>query len=374
MREADVLVVGGGVVGLAMAWGLSRRGLRVTVIDAGRPQPRASTANFGLVWLQSKGDGFAAYGAWTRQAVDAWPAFAAELREASGIDTAFQATGGLGYCLGEAEWQARAARVMRMRAAHAADVYGTVMLDRAELQRKMPGLTLGAEVMGASWNPHEGTVDPLKLVHGLRLALQRAGVTVLHGAPVQALTPSRVGFELQAAGLSHRAPHLVLAAGLGNEQLAPMLGIDAHVHADRGQILVTERVPWRLPLPANGLRQTPDGTVMIGATREGPDADLQCTDPVRAAGMAQRAVRILPALARARITRVWAGLRTLSADSAPVYARSSRWPGAVSVNCHSGITLAPLHAGAVAAWAAGVGGDACVAPLTPGRFDVPQAA
>lgn len=370
MPTSDVLVVGGGVVGLATAWGLTKSGAQVTVLDAGPPQPRASTANFGLVWLQSKGDGFAAYGSWSRRAVDAWPAFAAELLSASDIDPRFRPTGGLAYCLSEEEWLAKVARVERMRSAHSTDQYGTVMLDRAELQRKLPDLVLGAEVVGASWNPYEGTVDPLKLMHALRVALHRAGASVVHESAVEDVEPKRDGFEVRTGGVGYFAKRIVLAAGLGNARLAPKLGLDCHVHSDRGQILVTERVPWCLPLPANGMRQTVDGTVMIGATKEGASLQIHTTDPVRTAGMAARAVRIIPALAHVRITRVWAGLRTLSADSAPVYARSSHWPGAVSVNCHSGITLAPLHAGLIPAWVTDGSYEQEMAPFTPRRFDV----
>lgn len=370
MPASDVLVVGGGVVGLATAWGVAKSGAQVTVLDAGTSRPRASTANFGLVWLQSKGDGFAAYGSWTRRAVDAWPTFATELLSVSGVDPRFCATGGLGYCLGEDEWLARAARVERMRNLHPSDPYGTVMLNRAELERKLPDLVLGDDVVGASWNPYEGTVDPLRLMHALRVALHRAGAAVVHGSSVESVVPERDGFEVRTGGVGYFANRIVLAAGLGNAKLAPKLDLDCHVHADRGQILVTERVPWRLPFPANGMRQTGDGTVMIGATKEGASHQIQTTDPIRAAGMAARAVRIVPALGNVRITRVWAGLRTLSADSAPVYARSSHWPRAVSINCHSGITLAPLHASLIPAWIKDGSYEQVMAPFTPRRFDV----
>ena len=74
----DVAVIGGGMVGSAVGFGLTERGLRVVVLDEGDSALRAARTNFGLVWVQSKGDGMPAYMGWTRRSADLWPAFAAE--------------------------------------------------------------------------------------------------------------------------------------------------------------------------------------------------------------------------------------------------------------------------------------------------------
>lgn len=369
MSHPDFLVVGGGVVGLSVAWGLVSRGVKVAVIDAGNALPQASTANFGLVWLQSKGEKFPEYGVWTREAVDAWPAFAEELEDVSGVDTRYRRSGGLAYCLGETEWQSRSAKVNAMRAVHSLDPYQTEMLTRVDLEREIPGVALGADVSGASWNPHDGAVDPLRLIQALRMALLRRGVSMIR-SDVSKVERCGDGYLVRAGDQCWYAARLVLAAGLGNAALAPQLGLHGQVRADRGQILVTERVPWRLPLPANGLRQTPDGTVLIGATKEGAELDVQITDPMRAAGIALRATRVIPQLRLVRVVRSWAGLRTMSNDSAPVYARHSEAPGATAINCHSGITLASVHASIVAEWLCDDSHQEKVSPFTPRRFDV----
>jgi glycine/D-amino acid oxidase-like deaminating enzyme len=257
-----------------------------------------------------------------------------------------------------------------MRAAHAADPYQTEMWSRAELERELRGITLGPEVVGASWNPHDGAVDPLRLMQALRLALKSVGVAVHCAPPITQVRRQGQAFTAQAGSQTWHGAKLVLSAGLGNATLAPQLGLHGDVRPDRGQILVTERVPWRLSLPANGLRQTPDGTILIGATKEGPLLDLQVTQPLRAAGMARRAVRIVPALRQVRVVRSWAGLRTMSADSAPVYSASPEVPGATAINCHSGITLASVHASVVADWLRDGSHDEAIAPFTPRRFDV----
>ena len=85
MNTSDVIVVGGGLVGMAVAYGLARQGAKVRVLDEGDDAFRASRGNFGLVWVQGKGYGFAPYTRWTRASAGAWPALAAELNNATGV-------------------------------------------------------------------------------------------------------------------------------------------------------------------------------------------------------------------------------------------------------------------------------------------------
>src|SRR5690349_20000087 len=87
--QYDAAVIGGGLVGAAIAWGLSRQGQRVAVLDEGDIALRASRGNFALVWVQNKGLGMPAYGAWTLGSSNAWTGFAATLREQTGIDVHF---------------------------------------------------------------------------------------------------------------------------------------------------------------------------------------------------------------------------------------------------------------------------------------------
>src|SRR6266581_3913986 len=98
MRDADVIVLGGGLVGSAIAYGLIRLGKRVLVLDEGDVALRASRGNFGLVWVQGKGPGMPAYTDWARHSADVWPAFSAELIERTGIDMNYRKTGGFDIC------------------------------------------------------------------------------------------------------------------------------------------------------------------------------------------------------------------------------------------------------------------------------------
>jgi len=343
-ETAETVVIGGGVVGSAIAYGLARRGVKPLVLDEGDDAIRSSRVNFGLVWLLGKGDGMPAYGFWTRRSADLWPEFARELKDFTGVETHYVKSGGVSYCLGEAEYGTRTEIITRMREQAENDPYEARMIDRSELIDLMPRVKFGPEVMGASYGPHDGHVSPLNLLHALHAGMKR------HGAVYRPLTPALEvqplaagGFEIRTPSGTITTPKVVLAAGHGINQLERSLGFDVEVLAERGQILVTERMAPLGLLPANGVRQTAEGTFLIGTTNEEVGYDTSTT-PQAGAAMVRRAIRVLPALAHARIVRTWAGLRTLTKDECPVYEESSQYPGAFLATCHSGVTLAAIHA------------------------------
>ncbi|RPI42439.1 MAG: FAD-binding oxidoreductase [Betaproteobacteria bacterium] len=343
IQTADAVVIGGGVVGAAIAYGLARHDTRVTVLDEGDVAIRSSRVNFGLVWLLGKGDGMPAYGFWTRRSADLWPQFANRLKEETGVDTHYVKSGGLSYCLGEAELETRTEAIRRMRTQAERDPYEARMLDRSELVQMMPRVKFGPDVLGASYGPHDGHVSPLNLLHALHIGLKYRGVDYRPASPALEVTPVHGGFEVRTPQTRISTPKLVLAAGHGITPLARPLGFDVEILAERGQILVTERAAPIALLPANGVRQTAEGTFLIGTTNEDVGYDVSTTPPAGAA-MARRAIRVVPALAQLRVVRAWAGLRTLTKDECPVYEQSARYPGAFLATCHSGVTLAAVHA------------------------------
>src|SRR5215471_15655480 len=116
MQRFDAIVIGGGLVGSAIAYGLVRAGLKTALVDEGDVAFRASRGNFGLVWVQSKGDGAPHYQRWTRLSADQWPALAAELLAKTGIRVGHEQPGGVHLCLSEAELEARHQMMERMQA------------------------------------------------------------------------------------------------------------------------------------------------------------------------------------------------------------------------------------------------------------------
>src|ERR1700753_1216597 len=140
MRSFDAIVIGGGLVGTAIGYGLVRSGLAVALVDEGDVAFRASRGNFGLVWVQSKGLGAPHYQRWTRRSAEEWPALAAELGERSGIDVGLSQKGGLQLCLGEAEVEKRRTMMEQMRTEAGNFGFDYRMLDHAELAEMLPGL------------------------------------------------------------------------------------------------------------------------------------------------------------------------------------------------------------------------------------------
>src|SRR6266404_6386984 len=100
MRRFDAIVIGGGLVGTAIGYGLARAGLGVALVDEGDVAYRASRGNFGLVWVQSKGLGAPHYQRWTRRSAEEWALLAAELGDRTGIAVGLQQPGGLQLCFG----------------------------------------------------------------------------------------------------------------------------------------------------------------------------------------------------------------------------------------------------------------------------------
>jgi len=344
-RAADTLVVGGGLVGAALAWGLARAGERVTVIDEGDVALRASRGNFGLVWVQSKGRNMPGYARWTRRSADLWPEFAGLLADESGIDPDYSKPGGLHFCLSEAALEDVRALNHRMKEVNGAAGYGAEILDRRQLDAIVPGL--GPEVVGGSFGHHDGHASPLRLLYALHASMIGRGVTYRAAARAERIDRDGAGFAVTTAEGTWRGAKLVLAAGHGNTRLGPSVGLDVPLVPEKGQILVTERTAPLLPMPTHVLRQTAEGTVLLGDSHENAGYSTDSLSPV-ITDIARQALRCFPVLAQLRVVRSWGAVRVLTPDGCPIYQQSQTHPGAFSVNCHSGVTLAAAHAMALA--------------------------
>jgi glycine/D-amino acid oxidase-like deaminating enzyme len=363
--HSDAIVVGGGLVGSAVALGLADAGLSVRVLDEADTAFRASVGNFGLVWVQGKGLGLPAYAAWTRTSADLWPGFAERLCAELGADIGYRKPGGLHFCMSEEELEERALLLRRMHNQSGAQGYDCRLLDHEEVRALVPGL--GPDVAGGSYCPHDGHVSPLLLLRALHTAMAARKVAYLPGHRVQAIRGDGGAFRVESTAESFGCRTLVLAAGLGNRTLGPMVGLDIPVSPLKGQILVSERTPPFLDNPTAFVRQTGEGTVLMGDSHEDVGVDVRSTPGVMAE-IARRAVRTFPALEGVRAVRAWGALRVMSPDGHPVYHASESHPGAFGLACHSGVTLAAAHAQRLAPAIADGSFRALTAPFDPGRF------
>jgi len=370
-EETEFAVVGGGLVGASIAWGLSRVGKRVTILDEGDDAYRASRGNFALVWVQSKGLGMAAYAAWSVRASNAWAGLASALKDETGIDVAHQRPGGLMLSLSDAEQERRVAQMRRLHNQPEMIPYPYEMLDHAETKKLLPDI--GPEVAGSIYCPLDGHVNSLKLFRSLHAALAARGVLYRPNRPVAAIASRDGAFTLSGSWGELGAEKVVLAAGVGNARLGPQVGLEAPVRPQRGQIIVTEKAKPFLHYPLVTVRQTDEGGVMIGDSLEETGFESVVTTPV-VATMADRAVRMFPMLAGLNVVRTWSALRVMSQDGFPIYDQSATHPGAFLTTCHSGVTLAANHAFDIAPQiAAGKLADELL-PFSARRFHVPQAA
>ena len=371
MSEHDITVIGGGLVGASIAYGLARKGQRVVMLDEGDIALRASRGNFGLVWVQGKGQGRPEYAQWSLRSATLWHELAPELEVTTGIDVKHENKGGVLLTLSEAEDEANRALLADISKRAGNMRYEYEFLSRAKLEKLLPGL--GTGVVGGSFSPHDGHANPLLLLRALHAGFAKLGGEYRPNSTVTDIAGEDGAYRVETETGTVESGRVVIAAGLGTERLAAMVGLNAPTAPMRGQLMVTERVAPMFDVPTNLVRQTGEGSMLLGYTAEdaGFDTGLE-TDMLR--DVAWRCRTAFPFLERLRVVRMWAALRIMTPDGFPVYDESPTHPGVFVAACHSGVTLAAAHALDIPDWITGK-------PLAPElgcfrteRFDVQEAA
>src|SRR5688500_18498711 len=176
-RDIEFAVIGGGLVGASIGWGLARLGRQVAVFDEGDIAHRASRANFALIWVQSKGLGMPAYAAWSRQSAENWPMLAALLRQQTGLDVHLEQNGGFQLALSELELTRRLEQLDALNAQPGVAPLRYEIMDHAAVAKLLPAI--GPEVVGGTFCPLDGHVNSPGLLHALHLALKEAGALYL---------------------------------------------------------------------------------------------------------------------------------------------------------------------------------------------------
>ena len=346
-RPVRVVIIGAGVMGCATALELSRRGVRdIILLERAVPGAEASSAAAGMLAAQVESKDEAERALFVR-ARERYPAWAAELRETTGVDIGYRRSGALEIATTSEQVEALQARV----AAHRAFGLRAELLDSAAARNVEPELS--PEMACAAHFPDEAQVDPPQLLRALVAAIARAGIEVRSGATVASIIEEQgrcAGVALDSREVLH-ADAVVLAAGSWSSLVPGIPSAVPPVRPVRGQLVMLEERPPRLSsivfhhhayvVPRG------DGRVICGATTENVGHRREVT----AAGVHSilaSAIRIAPGLGAAELSRAWCNFRPQS-EGGPHVGRSSV-PGLFLATGHyrNGILLAKASAETVA--------------------------
>lgn len=358
-ERADVVVVGGGVIGLAAARELARRGAEVVLIERGETGAEASWAAAGMLAPQVEADCADEFFALASASRDLYPAFARELEEESGIDIELDRTGTLYLAFTEEDEEEAERR-------HAWQTRAGLQVERLtarEVHELEPQVS--ARVRSALRFPLDGQVENRRLVAALALSLATRGVSVVTHTQVTAINVEdgrAVGVET-ARGTTRAASAIVIACGAWSslvprrEVSSMRTGSDTtcpRIEPVRGQILCY--APAQPPLvrhvvysPRGYILPRRDGRLLAGTTTEHAGFDKSLTDAGRLA-ITAHAQEIAPAVAGLTLQDAWAGLRPRAPDDWPVIGACRDVANLFYATGHyrNGILLAPLTGALVA--------------------------
>lgn len=350
--RTDVLVVGAGIVGCAIAHALAGAGCRARVVDMRAPGQGASQASAGVLAPYTEGHEPGPLREFGRRSLDLYDAWIARVRDESGLPVAYARTGTLEVALD-------APHAGRLRASGRALVAAGVeaaWLEGADLRAVEPAVA--DDATGALLVGLHGYVGVMDLTRALAQAATRLGARIDAGVTVRRLAARDGAVVAETADGTIEAGQVVLAAGswssaVGIDGVAPV-----PVAPVRGQLLHVQAPPGTLGRVAWGadcyMVPWDDGTILVGATVEHVGFDERATLP-GVSGLGAAATRLVPALAGAAFSAVRVGLRPGSPDELPLIGRSQVVPGLIYAAGHyrNGVLLAPLTARLVAALAAG---------------------
>jgi hydrogen cyanide synthase HcnC len=399
----DVIVVGGGVIGCAVAYELAKRSVPVLLVDQSFPG-RATSASAGGLWPigeavglgcgviyhSSSGQTHGRGALDNAEAMSApslgpqplpqsfrdflaasnarFPELALELREQSGLDIEYAPGAGLLFMIYEEYQRAFVEQVARSLPA------GTPLelLTPNEVAHLEPRLT--RELLGAALLKGEHQVNPMALAEAYKRAALKCGAIFRHHTQVTALRRNGdrvLGVEIGDEFLPCRT--VVNAAGAWAGRLAATAEVSLPVAPVRGQIVLTETLPPILNVCLSAstcyLAQKAHGEVLVGSTTEDVGFDVSVTlESIRS--LCRGAVRAVPMLRGVRVKRTWAGLRPGTPDEMPILGPVDGLDGYLNAagGFRTGIVASPLTGEVVAQAACGEKPSFPIDPFLLGRF------
>ena len=365
--SADVVIIGGGLMGCACALYLARQGIKSLVLERSVPGAEASSAAAGMLAPQAEAHGPGPMTELMARSAKLYPAFCQALQEATGIDVGYRQLGSiriaqtpsqLGKLRASIKWQANGSQLARV-------------MPKAALQRLEPAL--GPNLGGVLY-PRDGQVDPRALFKAVHIAAERAGVRFETGRTVRCLTGrgERVdGAELED-GTRFTSGHVVIAAGSWTSLVRGHGLSSKSIIPARGQILelespapVIERVVFG---PHCYLVPRTDGRTLVGSTLEFVGYERAVT-ALAARDLLTGALRLAPALKTAQLRQTWSNFRPYTPDQLPILGTAHR-RGLLFAAGHyrTGILLAPVTAEIICRVVQGRRAPLSLRPFSPRRY------
>ncbi len=364
--QADVVVIGAGVQGCAVALRLAQAGRSVVLLERSIPGAEASSAAGGILSPGVEALEPGPFYDLCAASLARYRAFAEELERLSGLWVGYRQLGTLEVALDDDFAQVLAGRAAKLQKSGVP----VEVLDAEQARRLEPGLS--PETRGALFFPTEASIDPRLLARAIYISASRAGARFLTGSV------RRIAIEAgRAVGVDHdsgriSAGAVVLAAG------AWSLHVEGHglpagaVRPVRGQMAVLDTQPpllSRVVFSHKGyVVPRPDGRVLCGSTME----EVGFERAVTAGGLLhvlELACEIAPALEKAPFTECWSNFRPGSPDGEPILGAGSV-PGLFYATGHyrNGILLTPISGDAVSAAVLGAKPPVDLAPFSPSRL------
>ncbi len=318
-RAADILIVGGGIMGSSAAFFLQRRGRSVTLLERGLVGQQASGTNFGNVRRQGR---FLPQLPLANRSRQIW----GRLGELIGEDAEFLMTGHIRVCYGKDQIGTLETYATKARE------YGLELelLSQNALRDRFP--FIGPEAVAGSYSPHDGHANPRLAAPAFAYAARREGAVVRENVEVLHIEKSGEDFRVETSrGEVFQAPVVLVAAGAWANRLSAEFGEPVPLVARGPQMAVTEPARYEIK-PVLGvstkiaeegvyLRQIPRGNVIFGGGNRGPaftDSKRAYVLPENTLSQMRQIQRIVPALGSLRVIRVWSGIESYLPDDIPI--------------------------------------------------------
>lgn len=351
MEVADVIIVGGGVIGASIAFELAAEKLDVLLIDSQQPGREASWAAAGMLSPGPDSPDALPLVPLAKESMRLYPEFIASVEELSGKITAFARKGVFEVFTapnGESERDKMVAQYQTLGLS--IEPVATSVARKAEP-------ALGPAVRAAAWLPQEATLDPRMLMEALLSALQNRGVGILLDSPVSSvMVDGNHCTGVVTRGRNIPAKSIVVAAGCFSGAI-DWLGRYAPTRPIRGQLLALESksVGLARTLRSNKayLVPRPNGRIIAGSTLEDAGFEKHVT-PAGVRKILDGVLELAPTLANAQLVDAWAGLRPGTPDHLPILG-STDIRGLYMATGHyrNGILLAPATAKLLSRWILG---------------------